>query len=173
MGMTASNLLRGFWLKRSALALAAALQLGCSVVFVSDIIHEWATMTVHTWAELLAVGALIVGAWLAVAELRKLIARNIRVERELDAACGAFQSVIERHFEIWGLSKAEKDVALLSIKGMSNTEIARMRVTREGTIKAQSAAIYRKAGVSSRADLISAVIEDLIAGLAISEREAT
>lgn len=116
--------------------------------------------------------ALVVGAVLALREMRKLVQRNARVERKLDAACGAFQSVIDAHFEAWGLSKAERDVALLSIKGMSNAEIARMRDTREGTIKAQSAAIYRKAGVNSRADLISALIEDLIGGLAISEREA-
>ena len=163
---------RKLWLTRSALGVAAALQIGCSLVFVSDVIEEWKTMNVHTWVEAVAVVALVVGAVLALREMRKLVQRNARVERELDAACGAFQSVIDAHFEAWGLSKAERDVALLSIKGMSNAEIARMRDTREGTIKAQSAAIYRKAGVNSRADLISALIEDLIGGLAISEREA-
>lgn len=40
-----------------------------------------------------------------------------------------------------------------------------MRHTREGTIRAQSASIYRKSGVSNRAELISVMIEDLIAGL--------
>ena len=163
---------RKLWLTRSALGVAAALQIGCSLVFVSDVIEEWKTMNVHTWVEVVAVVALVVGAVLALREMRKLVQRNARVERELDAACGAFQSVIDAHFEAWSLSKAERDVALLSIKGMSNAEIARMRDTREGTIKAQSAAIYRKAGVNSRADLISALIEDLIGGLAISEREA-
>lgn len=163
---------RKLWLTRSALGVAAVLQIGCSLVFVSDVIEEWKTMNVHTWVEAVAVVALVVGAVLALREMRKLVQRNARVERELDAACGAFQSVIDAHFEAWGLSKAERDVALLSIKGMSNAEIARMRDTREGTIKAQSAAIYRKAGVNSRADLISALIEDLIGGLAISEREA-
>jgi DNA-binding NarL/FixJ family response regulator len=63
------------------------------------------------------------------------------------------------------LTAAERDVALLSIKGISNTDIAEMRNTRAGTIQAQHAAIYRKAGVSSRAELISVVFEDLIAGL--------
>lgn len=164
--------LRKLWLTRSALGVAAALQIGCSLVFVSDVIEEWKTMNVHTWVEAVAVVALVVGAVLALREMRKLVQRNARVERELDAACGAFQNVIDAHFEAWGLSKAERDVALLSIKGMSNAEIARMRDTREGAIKAQSAAIYRKAGVNSRADLISALIEDLIGGLAISEREA-
>ena len=115
-----------------------------------------------TWVEAVAVVALVVGAVLALREMRKLVQRNARVERKLDAACGAFQSVIDAHFEAWGLSKAERDVALLSIKGMSNAEIARMRDTREGTIKAQSAAIYRKAGVTGRPQLLSLFIDDMM-----------
>lgn len=157
------------WLRRSALGLAAALQLGCAMVFVSDVIEEWSKRSSHTFVEAVAVIGLLVGAALAVKELRKLALRNARVERELQAASGALQVVIEQHFEAWGLTKAERDVALLSIKGMSNVEIAGLRDTREGTIKAQSAAIYRKAGVSSRAELISAVIEDLIGGLSLVE----
>ena len=44
-----------------------------------------------------------------------------------------------------------------------------MRHTREGTIRAQSASIYRKSGVSNRAELISVMIEDLIAGLNLTD----
>lgn len=167
--MNTPSLLHGFWLKRSALAVSALLQVGCSVVFVSDVIDEWQTRTAHTWAEFLAVIALIAGAVLAMRELRKLVTRNNRVERELQAASGAFQVVIERYFDQWGLTAAERDVALLSIKGVANADIARMRNTREGTIKSQTSAVYRKAGVNSRADLISVVIEDMIGGLAIVE----
>ncbi len=154
--------------KRSALLIAAMLQVFCSAVFVADLVSEWKASSVHSWAEALAVIALLAGAVLALREFQKLLRRNQRVERELDAASGAFQIVIEQHFEHWGLTKAEKDVALLSIKGISIGDIARMRDTREGTIKSQSAAIYRKAGVCSRADLISAVIEDLIGGLSLA-----
>lgn len=163
---------RKLWLARSTLGLAAALQLGCAVAFATDVIAERTTITTHTWVEAVAVVALVVGALLALRDIRRLVRRNVRAERGLDAACGEFQKVIDAHFEAWGLSKAECDVALLSIKGMTNTEITRMLGTREGTIKAQSAAIYRKAGVNSRADLISALIEDLIGGLVIAQRAA-
>lgn len=156
--------------KRSALLLAALLQVFCSAVFVVDLVAEWKVSSVHSWAEALAVIALLAGAVLALHEFRKLLRRNQRVERALGAASGALQTVIEQHFEHWGLSKAEKDVALLSIKGISIGDIARMRNTREGTVKSQSAAIYRKAGVSSRAELISAVIEDLIEGLSLAQQ---
>ena len=44
------------------------------------------------------------------------------------------------------LSPAERDVALFQIKGLSVAEIAALRGTSEGTVKAQAAAIVR--GVS-------------------------
>jgi DNA-binding CsgD family transcriptional regulator len=62
----------------------------------------------------------------------------------------------------WGLSEAEKDIALLTIKGMTISEIAEIRNTKQSTIKTQSSAIYKKAGVSSRAQLVSLLIEELL-----------
>lgn len=61
-----------------------------------------------------------------------------------------------------GLTPAEKDVALFAIKGMSIAEIAMLRETSEGTVKAQTNAIYRKAGVSGRSQLLSLFIDDLM-----------
>ena len=54
-------------------------------------------------------------------------------------------------------------MATLAIKGLSIAEIAALRETKEGTIKAQSAAIYRKAGVTGRLQLLSLFIEELMA----------
>jgi DNA-binding CsgD family transcriptional regulator len=53
-------------------------------------------------------------------------------------------------------------VALFAIKGMSTSEIATLRTTSEGTVKAQTNAIYRKAGVSGRPQLLSLFIDDLM-----------
>lgn len=147
---------------------AAVLQASCGLVFTIDIIAELDEMTRHTWIEALGVLALAVGATLTMVQYRDLIRRNSKVERELHAASGAFQEVVEHHFATWNLTEAERDVAILSIKGVSISDIAAMRRTRVGTIKAQSAAIYRKAGVSSRSELTSVVIEELIAGLDLS-----
>ena len=47
-------------------------------------------------------------------------------------------------------------------------EIARLRETSEGTIKAQTAAIYRKAQVTGRPQLLSLFIEDMMG----AERDA-
>jgi DNA-binding CsgD family transcriptional regulator len=65
-------------------------------------------------------------------------------------------------FAEWGLTASEKDVALFAIKGMSTADIAGLRSTSEGTVKAQTNAIYRKAGVSGRSQLLSLFIEDLM-----------
>ena len=78
-------------------------------------------------------------------------------------ASGAFARVIEEHFDTWGLSASERDVAMLAIKGLSIAEIAALRNTKEGTVKAQNAAVYRKAGVSGRLQLLSLFIEELLA----------
>jgi hypothetical protein len=53
-------------------------------------------------------------------------------------------------------------VALFAIKGLTTAEIAALRGTSEGTVKAQTNAIYRKAGVTGRPQLLSLFIDELI-----------
>jgi DNA-binding CsgD family transcriptional regulator len=152
-------------LRRNLFLAASALQVGCGLVFITDVVSEWGEFDRHTLAEVLGIIALLIGAAVSLAQYRHLLRRNTKIERELGAASGAFQDVIEQHFDNWHLTEAERDVAILSIKGVPIADIAAMRHTRAGTIKAQSAAIYRKAGVSSRAELITVMIEELIAGI--------
>lgn len=157
--------------RRYLLLAAAVLQIGCGAVFAYDVFTERAAMTRDAWMEFLAVVALAIGAAITLTQVRHILRRNSKIERELVAASGAFQGVVEQHFREWQLTEAERDVALLSIKGVSTAEIAVMRHTREGTIRAQSASIYRKSGVSNRAELISVMIEELIAGLSPTVHE--
>ena len=53
-------------------------------------------------------------------------------------------------------------MAWLSIKGFSTAEIAKIRKTSEGTVKAQGNGIYRKADVTGRTQLLSVLVEDLL-----------
>jgi DNA-binding CsgD family transcriptional regulator len=71
--------------------------------------------------------------------------------------------LLEQSFTQWSLTPAERDVAFFVLKGFSTTEIAGFRNTSEGTVKAQTNAIYRKAGVTGRGQLMSLFIDDLIA----------
>ena len=159
-------------LRRNLFLAAALLQAICGIIFIVDVAFEIRDLGEHAIFELIGVIALILGAFVSLTLYRTLIERTAKVERELGAASGAFQVVVEEHFRNWQLTDAERDVALLSIKGSSVSDIAEMRHTRAGTIRAQCAAIYRKSGVSNRAELVSVMIEELIAGLNTGPKDA-
>ena len=69
---------------------------------------------------------------------------------------------IDKQLTLWNLSAAEKEVAFLLLKGLSLKEIAEIRNTTEKTARAQSAAIYSKAGISGRSELAAFFLEDLL-----------
>lgn len=114
--------------------------------------------------EIAAALGLIVGAVMGAVLAARALRRTAKVEGQLRLASGAFMDVLDERFAEWGLTPAERDVALFSIKGVSTADIAVMRNTSEGTVKAQTNAIYRKAGVSGRPQLLSLFIDDLMAG---------
>ena len=72
-------------------------------------------------------------------------------------------SAIEEQFSRWNLTEAERDVALLLLKGFSLKEIASVRATAERTIRAQARSLYSKAGLTGRAALSAFFLEDLLA----------
>ena len=140
------------------------------IAFTVDFLSEvtgWKLLSALPWVlheifTLMTLVGLCVGMNF-IARSYRLAANNTRyLAKQLDAARGAFQSGIDGYFEQWGLSEAEKDIALLTIKGMTISEIAEIRQTKQSTIKTQSSAIYKKAGVSSRAQLVSSLIEELL-----------
>ena len=71
-------------------------------------------------------------------------------------------SAIDDQFERWGLTAAERDVALLMLKGLSHKEIAVVRDSSERTVRQQARAIYGKANLSGRAALSAFFLEDLL-----------
>ncbi|MGH8595878.1 MAG: LuxR C-terminal-related transcriptional regulator, partial [Gammaproteobacteria bacterium] len=60
-------------------------------------------------------------------------------------------------------TEAEREVALLLLKGLSSKEIAAVRGVSERTVREQSRAIYSKAGLTGRAALSAFFLEDLLA----------
>lgn len=69
---------------------------------------------------------------------------------------------IEEQFTRWDLTEAEREVALLLLKGLSLKEIAAIRATSERTIRAQARAVYAKASLTGRAALSAFFLEDLL-----------
>ncbi|MEP2704685.1 MAG: hypothetical protein ABJN98_19230 [Roseibium sp.] len=122
--------------------------------------------------EILVIAALAVGLVASGYEVRKSLSRQRRLEQQIKLASGAFATMLEEHFESWGLTPSEGDVALLALKGFSIAEMASVRKTAEGTVKAQCNAIYRKAGVSGRPQLLSLFIDELLQGIVEPQRAA-
>lgn len=71
-------------------------------------------------------------------------------------------AALDRQFERWALSPAEKEVALLLLKGLSHKELAEVRSITEATARQQARAVYKKAGLSGRHDLAAFFLEDLL-----------
>ncbi len=146
-----------------------AVQALCAFFFVWDILSSLLGLrsTPLAWEtrELLEIGAAL-GLLLGLLLGGLMLHRSIRDQREAEArlrrASGAFMEVLYERFSEWGLTPAERDVALFAIKGLSTAEIAAVRATSEGTVKAQTNAIFRKAGVTGRPQLLSLFIEDLM-----------
>ncbi len=154
---------------RGAILAVLMVQVLCTVFFVSEILSALTGFAPVSWRyhELIEIGAalgLVIGIVMGAILLRRSLARTARVEEQLRAASGAFMELLEERFGEWGLTPAERDVALFSIKGLSTAEISNLRNTSEGTVKAQTNAIYRKAGVTGRAQLMSLFIDDLMDG---------
>jgi DNA-binding CsgD family transcriptional regulator len=145
------------------------LQLACALVFMSDMLSAILPFLPSPagWRgrELIEIGAalgLMTGLGLTAWLFRRTLRERNRAEAGLRRASGAFITLLEERFGEWGLTSAERDVSIFLIKGMSTAEIAALRATSEGTVKSQTNAIYRKAGVAGRQQLLSLFIEDLI-----------
>lgn len=70
---------------------------------------------------------------------------------------------IDAQFGRWNLTDAEREVALLLLKGLSTKEIAAVRAGSERTVREHARAIYAKAGLTGRAALSAFFLEDLLA----------
>ncbi|MFW2588166.1 helix-turn-helix transcriptional regulator [Sagittula sp. SSi028] len=145
------------------------LQLICGLVLLWEVASSLfgVSYVPLPWAviELIEVGAilgLLAGTLVSARLLQRASARQSDAEARLRLASGAFMQVVEGRFAEWHLSPAERDVAMFALKGLSIAEIAALRETSEGTVKAQSNAIYRKAGVTGRSQLLSLFIDDLL-----------
>jgi DNA-binding CsgD family transcriptional regulator len=150
----------------------------CALFFVSDIVFS--VLGVYpvplNWntREVIEIGAaigLVLGLVFGALALRRSLRELRQAEARLHRASSAFMDMLNERFAEWRLTPAERDVALFAIKGMSLQDIAQLRATSEGTVKAQTNAIYRKAGVSGRSQLLSLFIDDMMAGGAVDDAQ--
>lgn len=148
-------------------AAIVALQSLAAAFFVADAFADLQQdgLSAHIAVEGPVAVALLAGIAFGAWRLRTMLADARRRDAALVAASGALGEVIRAHFVEWGLTAAEADVALFALKGCNVGEIARLRNTAPGTVRAQLARGYAKAGVGSRAALVCLFIEDLLYGV--------
>jgi DNA-binding NarL/FixJ family response regulator len=69
---------------------------------------------------------------------------------------------IEKQFERWQLTPAEREVGLLMLKGFAHREVAGLRGTTEATVRHQAQAIYQKSALPGRSAFCAYFLEDLL-----------
>ena len=96
---------------------------------------------------------------------RDLIARQaerdvwrVRAKHVLDGLGKA----IDDQMSQWRLTPTEKEAALLILKGYSHKEIANLTMKSERTVRQHAVAVYRKSGLSGRAELSAFFLEDIL-----------
>jgi DNA-binding CsgD family transcriptional regulator len=98
----------------------------------------------------------------ARAEVLRTSADARRWNAEAQHALEGLGAAIDRQFDRWGLTPAEREVALLQLKGLRHRAIADLRHTSERTVRQQALSIYRKSGLDGRSDLAAFFLEDLL-----------
>lgn len=130
-----------------------ALAAGLGVLGAAMLWRRW-------WAERRSAAASLEGA---LADAGRWRVEADRWRREAREALDSLSRSIDHQFDRWELSPAEREVALLLLKGFSLKEIAALRATAERTARQQSLAVYRKADLAGRAELSAFFLEDLLA----------
>jgi DNA-binding CsgD family transcriptional regulator len=109
------------------------------------------------------------GARAAQREVLELAKRLVATEAEANRwrseardLVNGLAAAIDQQFDRWALSPAEKETALLLLKGLSHKEVAKVRSVSEATARQQARAVYKKGGLSGRHDLAAFFLEDLM-----------
>ncbi len=69
---------------------------------------------------------------------------------------------MDRQFDEWMLTPAEKETAMFLLKGYSHKEVARLTSRSERTVRQHAVSVYRKSGLAGRAELAAFFFEDML-----------
>jgi DNA-binding CsgD family transcriptional regulator len=130
-----------------------------------------ATPPLNVFIQTFAAVGLIVGTATGVYYLRMSERRIGRLDSQIQAATGNYQTHLEDLFRQWSLSTAERAIAILAMKGFSNAEIAGLRKISVPTVKTHMKAVFRKTGLDNRQQLIAFLVEELLSGIALQPPE--
>ncbi len=153
--------------------LLAAIVVGGAVDLVLDAPTSW--LTAHVLYEVaLIAGALAASVWLwrgwlraarSASALRRSLAERVAERDAWQArarhALEGLGVAVDEQFSRWGLTPAEREVALLLLKGHGHKQIAAATGRSERTVRQHAVTVYRKAGLGGRAELAAFFLADL------------
>jgi DNA-binding CsgD family transcriptional regulator len=147
-----------------AVSLVVAVQAVAAVFFIGDALADIRNSgpSLHILIEAVIAFALLAGVAVGALQVRQMWMEGRRRQAALAVAAGALSEVVALRFREWRLTPAEADVAVFALKGFDVAEIAGLRGSAAGTVRAQLAHVYEKAGVNSRSALASLFLEDLL-----------
>ncbi len=159
-------------------AVAAALFAAIALLIGADLVSDYraGSETGHLLVELLVMIVAVAGAAVLWGQLRsaRRDAHRLtldlaeaqreaqRFRQEARAALRGLGEAIDNQFTRWSLTPAEREIALLILKGLTHREVAEVRATSETTIRQQALGVYRKAGLRNRSELAAFFLEDLL-----------
>ena len=165
---------------RTRLWAIAAVVAGIALFLGIELVEEPAATPLELLLEMLKVAPVVitsVGVALLFRVTRQQRDEHLQVIRDLEVArlqgqrwrsesrtlLNGLGEAIDAQFTRWNLTDAEREVALLLLKGLSTKEIAAVRAGSERTVREHARAIYSKAGLTGRAALSAFFLEDLLA----------
>jgi DNA-binding NarL/FixJ family response regulator len=153
--------------------LLVAIVIGGAVDLALDAPESWRSLHVVYEVTMIA-GALAMVAWLwrgwwkaeaSAAVLRQTLAQR---QAERDAwrsrarrALEGLGQAVQEQFDGWRLTPAEREVALLLLKGRGHKQIAAATGRSERTVRQHAVSVYQKSGLQGRAELAAFFLEDL------------
>jgi DNA-binding CsgD family transcriptional regulator len=163
------------WLLGGIGAISFALLLALEIVTEGDELSPL-DLLVDAISILLTIGAAVGVALLAQRmhaqhDERMALINDLEIARaegdgwraKVRAHLAGLKAGMDKQFQDWGMTEAEREVGLLILKGLSHKEIAALRATTEATVRQQAQAIYRKANLPGKTAFSAYFLEDLLA----------
>lgn len=150
--------------------ISALIILGFGLLAIYDLTLEWGRASLpHIAAEFATVALawfwglrLLTKSWQLKQDVRRLEQGLSHWRQESAKWREGLSQSIDKQFQLWKLTPAEKEVALLLMKGLELKMIADVRETTERTARQQAFSIYQKSGLKGRAELTAFFLEDLL-----------
>ena len=151
-------------IRRQILALAA---LASAILFFAyDIVVDWLYEgefgTFHFLVEFVVFVGVSMALIFGLRDLRRLRVQLNREEHRNRLLSTALAESIDEQMDECRMTRSEKDVAWLIIKGYRFAEIARIRGVKESTARLQATSLYAKADVNGRAEFVAEIIHPLL-----------